>query len=69
MKIKRSPDKFLEVQHTSTSQSPLSTGRNSKNSTAVTVSVSLDGLGVPWSPRGPRFVGSNPAEVDGFFRT
>ena len=25
------------------------------------------GLGVTYSPRGPRFAGSNPAEVDGFF--
>ena len=25
------------------------------------------GLGVPCSPRDPRFAGSNPAEVDGFF--
>ena len=29
--------------------------------------VSLGGLGVPCSPRDPRFAGSNPAEVDGFF--
>ena len=25
-------------------------------------------LGATWSPRDPRFAGSNPAEVDGFFR-
>ena len=29
--------------------------------------VSLGGLGVPCSPRDPRFAGSNPAKVDGFF--
>ena len=29
--------------------------------------VSLGGLGVTCSPRDPRFAGSNPAEVDGFF--
>ena len=29
--------------------------------------VGLGGLGVTYSPRDPRFVGSNPAEVDGFF--
>ena len=29
--------------------------------------VVLGGLGVTCSPRDPRFVGSNPAEVDGFF--
>ena len=26
------------------------------------------GLGVTWSPQDPRFAGSNPAEVDGFFQ-
>ena len=26
------------------------------------------GLGVPCSPRNPRFAGSNPAEDDGFFQ-
>ena len=31
--------------------------------------VVLGGLGVTCSPRDPRFAGSNPAEVDGFFRT
>ena len=30
-------------------------------------SVGLVGLGVTCSPRDPRFAGSNPAEVDGFF--
>ena len=29
--------------------------------------VDLGGLGVTCSPRDPRFAGSNPAEVDGFF--
>ena len=29
--------------------------------------VCLGGLGVTCSPRDPRFAGSNPAEVDGFF--
>ena len=29
--------------------------------------VGLGGLGVTCSPRDPRFTGSNPAEVDGFF--
>ena len=32
------------------------------------VDVGLGGLGVPFSPRDPRFAGSNPAEVDGFFQ-
>ena len=31
-------------------------------------SVGLDGLGVTCSPRDPRFAGSNPTEVDGFFQ-
>ena len=31
--------------------------------------VGLGGLGVTCSPRDPRFAGSNPDEVDGFFRT
>ena len=30
--------------------------------------VSLVGLEVTYSPRDPRFAGSNPAEVDGFFQ-
>ena len=30
--------------------------------------VNLGGLGVTCSPWDPRFVGSNPAEVDGFFK-
>ena len=35
----------------------------------VSAVVGLGGLGVTCSPRDPRFAGSNPAEVDGFFRT
>ena len=31
-------------------------------------SVDLGGLGVTCSPRDPRFAGSNPADVDGFFQ-
>ena len=30
--------------------------------------VGLGGIGVTCSPRDPRFAGSNPAEVDGFFQ-
>ena len=30
--------------------------------------VGLGGLGVPCSPRDPRFAGLNPSEVDGFFQ-
>ena len=30
--------------------------------------VSFGGLGVTCSPRDPRFAGSNPTEVDGFFQ-
>ena len=30
--------------------------------------VGLGGLGVPCSPQDPRFAGSNPAEIDGFFQ-
>ena len=30
--------------------------------------VGLGDLGVMCSPRDPRFAGSNPAEVDGFFQ-
>ena len=30
--------------------------------------VCLGGLGVTCSPRDPRFAGSNPAEVEGFFQ-
>ena len=36
--------------------------------TLTLVVVGLGGLGVPCSPRDPRFAGSNPAEVDGFFQ-
>ena len=32
------------------------------------VLVGLGGLGVTCSPRDPRFVGSNPADVDGIFQ-
>ena len=31
-------------------------------------SYSVGGLGVTYSPRDPRFAGSNPTEVDGFFQ-
>ena len=31
--------------------------------------VGIGGLVVTCSPRDPRFAGSNPTEVDGFFRT
>ena len=34
----------------------------------VIIHAVLGGLGVPCSPRDPRFTGSNPAEVDGFFQ-
>ena len=30
--------------------------------------VGLGGLGVTCSPQNPRFAGSNPAEVEGFFQ-
>ena len=30
--------------------------------------VGLGGLGVTCSPRDPRFAGSNPAEIDGYFQ-
>ena len=30
--------------------------------------VGLGGLGVTYSPRDPRFAGSNPTEVDGLFQ-
>ena len=33
-----------------------------------TVVVGLGGLGVTCSPQDPKFAGSNPAEVDGFFQ-
>ena len=32
------------------------------------VYVGLGGIGVTCSPRDPTFVGSNPADVDGFFQ-
>ena len=32
------------------------------------VNLRVGGLGVTWSPRDLRLVGSNPAEVDGFFQ-
>ena len=35
----------------------------------IIIIVGLGGLEVMFSPRDPRFAGSNPAEVDGFFRT
>ena len=31
--------------------------------------VGLGGLGITCSPRDPRFAGSNPVEVGGFFKT
>ena len=34
----------------------------------IFVDVGFDGLGVTCSPRDPRFAGSSPAEVDGFFQ-
>ena len=39
---------------------------NNKTVHIITV-VGLGGLGVRCSPRDPRFAGSNPADVDGFF--
>ena len=39
-----------------------------RNRLYVSLYVGLSGLGVPWSPRDPRFAGSKPAEVDGFFQ-
>ena len=33
------------------------------------IHVGLGDLGVTCSPRDPRFAGSNPTEIDGFFRT
>ena len=39
-----------------------------KGPTILKSEVVKVGLGVPCSPRDPRFVGSNPAEVDGFFQ-
>ena len=38
-----------------------------KSITYFTV-IGLGGLGVPCSLRDPRFAGSNPAEVNGFFQ-
>ena len=32
-----------------------------------TMEVGFGGLGVTCSPRDPRFAGSNPTEIDGFF--
>ena len=32
------------------------------------IGVDLGSLGVTCSPRDPRFAGSNPTEVDGFYR-
>ena len=34
----------------------------------IIIIVVLGGLGVTCSPRDPRFAGSNPAEVEGFFQ-
>ena len=31
---------------------------------SIYLSVGLGGLGVTWSPRDPRFAGSNPAEIE-----
>ena len=36
--------------------------------TFMSMVVDLGGLGVTCSPRDPRFAGSNPDEVDGFFQ-
>ena len=32
------------------------------------IKIGLGGLGITCSPRDPRFAGSSPAEVDGFFQ-
>ena len=34
----------------------------------IIIMVGLGGVGVPCSTRDPRFAGSNPTEVDGFFQ-
>ena len=36
-------------------------------SISLVTHVDLDGLGVKCSPRYPRFAGSNPADLDGYF--
>ena len=41
---------------------------NKKHHAQMTSHVGLGGLGVTCSPRDPRFAGSNPADVDGFFQ-
>ena len=33
----------------------------------IVLPVGLGGFGVTWTPRDPKFAGSIPAEVDGFF--
>ena len=38
------------------------------NKILMNCTVGLGGLGVTCSPRDPRFAGSNPTEVDGFFQ-
>ena len=38
------------------------------NTRSSVIIVGPVGLGVTCSPRDPRFVGSNPTEVDGFFQ-
>ena len=45
-----------------------SAGLSPIEETLLGVYVGLCGLGVTCSPRDPRFAGSNPAEVDGFFQ-
>ena len=41
---------------------------DSQRDKIIPYAVGLGGLGVSCSPRDPRFAGSNPAEVDGFFK-
>ena len=42
--------------------------RPKQNSIVRLCEIGLGGLGVTCSPRDPRFAGSNPTEVDGFFQ-
>ena len=49
-------------------ENPCECGNNPPGSISNEFVVGLGGLSVSCSPRDPRFAGSNPAKVDGFFQ-
>ena len=61
-------NKCNNIIHSMTSTRPKQTSARKINTNNILCTVGLGGLGVTCSPQDPRFAGSNPAEVDGFFQ-